>query len=219
MDRRPIAARKLPIVIRAAGALARAGVSANAISVVGMIACTLAGGALWATSQWPDWARWLYGLAAALIQLRLICNMLDGMVAIERGMQSKVGELYNEVPDRISDGATLIGLGYAAGSSPTLGMMAALLAVMTAYIRSMAKVAGAPQDFRGPMAKQQRMALVTVLCVFLAIAPAAWIAGAAVRGWTLTEMVLLVIGVGCVITCLRRLGRAYSVLSAGGGMQ
>src|SRR5438132_145918 len=65
--------------------------------------------------------RTLWVIAAALVQFRLACNMLDGMVAVESGVASPVGELYNEIPDRISDAAALIGLGYAAGGSATLG--------------------------------------------------------------------------------------------------
>ena len=29
---------------------------------------------------------------------RLLCNLLDGMVAVEGGKRSKSGELYNDVP-------------------------------------------------------------------------------------------------------------------------
>ncbi len=55
----------------------------------------------------------LLWLGAALgIQLRLVCNLIDGMVAIEGGMKSPVGGLYNEVPDRIADPLLLIAAGY-----------------------------------------------------------------------------------------------------------
>lgn len=33
---------------------------------------------------------------------RLLCNLLDGMVAVEGGKRSKSGELYNDVPGLIS---------------------------------------------------------------------------------------------------------------------
>ena len=36
-------------------------------------------------------------VAAGMIQLRLVCNLLDGMVAVEGGMKTKSGELYNDV--------------------------------------------------------------------------------------------------------------------------
>jgi phosphatidylglycerophosphate synthase len=85
-------------------------------------------------------------LAAVGVQLRLLANMFDGMVAIETGRTSAVGELYNEVPDRVSDTAVLVGAGYAAGGCPVLGYVAALLAVFIAYVRAQGRVAGASQE-------------------------------------------------------------------------
>ena len=41
------------------------------------------------------------------VQLRLLCNLLDGMVAVEQGKQTPFGVLYNEMPDRVSDSALL----------------------------------------------------------------------------------------------------------------
>jgi len=57
--------------------------------------------------------RILWLVAAGGAQLRLTGNMLDGMVALASGRASKVGELYNEIPDRVSDAAVFIGAGFA----------------------------------------------------------------------------------------------------------
>ncbi len=171
-DRRPIAARNLGIFQRLAPKLAHAGVSANSISVASAVMGIAAGASLVLTRFTPQpqvRALWLAG--AALIQLRLIANLLDGMVAISSGKASAVGELFNELPDRISDAATLAGLGYAAGSLPVLGWVAAILALITAYVRTLGKSVGAGSDFSGPMAKQQRMFVVTICCVFCACTP------------------------------------------------
>jgi len=40
-----------------------------------------------------------------------LCNLLDGMVAIEHGKQSQLGVLYNELPDRVSDSVLFVALG------------------------------------------------------------------------------------------------------------
>ncbi len=80
------------------------------------------------------------------------------MVAIEGGKKSKVGVLYNEVPDRVADSLFIVALGYAIGT-PWLGWLAALAAAVTAYIRVLGGTFGLAQDFRGPMAKQHRMAV------------------------------------------------------------
>lgn len=199
--------------------LARRGVSPNAISIGGAVASIIAGAGLIATSQVDDeWiARGLWMAAAGLAFVRLLANMLDGMVAIATGRASPVGELYNEVPDRVSDVAILVGLGYAAAGWPALGWAAALSAVLTAYVRAAARVAGAPQDYRGPMAKPHRMFVVIVTGVFMGLSPASWRAEMEAAGWSPPVVALMIITIGGVVTMARRLGRAAAVLRGGDG--
>ena len=135
-DRRPIAARDLGVTRRMAAALVARGASPNGISVAGMIAGMAAGLAFAAVAWWPGGAAALWLAGALLVQARLLANLLDGMVAIGRGVASPVGELFNEVPDRVSDTAVLVGLGVAAGSL-ALGLGAALAAMLTAYVLPM----------------------------------------------------------------------------------
>lgn len=137
-------------------------------------------------------------IAAALcIQLRLLCNLMDGMVAVEGGKGSAVGPLYNEIPDRIADSLILIGLGYGL-DLPALGWLAALVAAITAYIRTLGGALGQEQDFRGPMAKPQRMALLTAGCIV-----ACFEIGYRDSHYSLLLALLLVIA-GSVWTCVAR---------------
>lgn len=219
MDRRPIKSRNTSWAAGISGWLARRGASPNGISVLGVFFAAGAAVAFAMTSQasGPDQQiqlRLLWFAGALLCQLRLLCNLFDGMVAVARGVASAKGELYNEVPDRISDAAIFVGLGYAAGGCPTLGFTAALLAVFVAYVRALAKSVGCPSDFCGPQSKSQRMALVTVVTVYLALSPAAW-------RWTFTccdhslgeiAAALTVVILGCVITATRRLLHAAKYL-------
>ncbi|MFT8243655.1 CDP-alcohol phosphatidyltransferase family protein [Roseomonas sp. BN140053] len=209
-DRRPIAARNLAVTGRVAGWLIRRGASPDGISLAGMAAGTLAGLCFAGTAWWPAEARPFWLLGALLVQARLLCNLFDGMVAIGRGIASPVGELFNEVPDRVSDTAVLLGLGVAAGNWG-LGLLAALLAMATAYVRAVGKAAGAPSDFRGPMAKQQRMALATALGVWGALAPGSW------QGTLplLPAATLWVIAAGSLWTAARRLGGTARALRGG----
>src|SRR5207249_11225370 len=117
-----------------------------------MCACIVAGIALGVTSIVDYRILWI--IAALGAQLRLTANMLDGMVALASGRASKVGELYNEVPDRISDAAVFIGAGFAWGGNVTLGYVATILAIFTAYVRAAGKIAGGSNEFCGPMAQQ-----------------------------------------------------------------
>jgi phosphatidylglycerophosphate synthase len=208
-ERRPLASRDSAASKAVAHWLAVHGASPNAISLSGMIAGLGAGAALAATALVPSPAlsRLCFAAAAVLVQLRLLANMLDGMVAIETGRASPTGALYNEVPDRVSDAAMFIGAGYGLGGWPPLGYLAACLAVFLAYLRAQGKVAGAPQEFCGPMAKPQRAFAMTLLALYCALAPPAWQAGLLVRGWGPVAWVLMLVIVGESWTAGRRLRR------------
>lgn len=202
-DRRPIASRERRVFIQLAETLVRSGISANVVSIAGMVSGILCGVAFYLSSQIQYWRAFLI-IGAVCCQLRLLCNMLDGMVAIRSGQASRLGELYNEIPDRVSDSFALIGFGMIAGSSPTLGFTAALLAMFTAYIRAVGKCAGAPQAFHGPMAKPQRMFLLTLASFYLAISPAS-MQPLVLKQYGIASIVLLIICLGCLITVFRRL--------------
>ena len=152
--RRPIPARSSAWAGWLAGRIAATAVTPNQISLLSL-AFSVAGGILIAWGA--GWVCWVG--AAIIAQLRLLCNLLDGMVAMEGGKASRLGSLYNDLPDRLSDAALLIPLGYAAGS-PWLGgpQRSLQLSRPCACLRW---IAGQPQDFSGIMAKQHRM---NVLC-------------------------------------------------------
>ena len=208
--RRELRTRQTRWAAALAGWLARRGASPNAISVASVAFASLSGGCYAATVRthpaWVDGV--LLVVAAAGIQLRLLCNMLDGMVAVEWGRASRAGEIFNDLPDRLADTIIFCGAGYAAGGQhgPTLGWAAAVVALLTAYLRVLGRSVGAGTYFIGPMAKQHRMALLT----------AATLLSAAVvhRGWTrpvLTAALALIV-LGSLVTCVRRLRRIMADL-------
>jgi phosphatidylglycerophosphate synthase len=106
--------------------------------------------------------------------------------------------LYNEVPDRVADSLFIVALGYAIGM-PWLGWAGALAAAITAYIRVLGGSFGLPQDFRGPMAKPHRMAVLTAACVLGAVEQPLW-----GSHWALS-LAAWIIAVGSVATCGTRL--------------
>lgn len=211
-ERRPIASRERVWAQSVAHWLADRGASPNAISTAGM-ACGILAGAALAATQLPGWQSAGFVLAAVLVQLRLLANMFDGMVAIETQRTSPVGELFNEVPDRVSDAATLVGAGYAFGGSPALGFVAACLALFLAYLRAQGKVAGAHQEYCGPMAKQQRMFLVTLAALYSGLVPEAWqprFSFPAEAGTMAAALAAMFVGE--VVTVFRRLARISAAL-------
>jgi phosphatidylglycerophosphate synthase len=147
---------------------------------------------------------WIAG--AALIQARLICNLMDGMVAVEGGKKSPTGELWNEVPDRIADPLLLVCAGWAVGL-PWVGALAGWAALMTAYVRAVGATLTGVQDFCGPFAKQQRMAGLTVAALFTAAEPL-WNGHGQIM-----KAAVIAIAAGTAITLVRRLLRLAAKLN------
>ena len=192
-NRRPLATRSARWAKWLSAILVKSKFSPNQISVFS-IAPALAGA--WLLLYSPLSA-WILVLTAVCIQLRLLCNMLDGMVAIEGGKKSDVGVLYNEIPDRIADSLFIVALGYAI-FLPWLGWLGALLAAKTAYIRVLGGANGLAQNFCGPMAKPHRMFVMTLGCLI----------GAAELHFSGSNYALTVaayvIAIGSGLTCITR---------------
>jgi phosphatidylglycerophosphate synthase len=190
--------------------LARRGVSPNGISVASVAFASVGGACYAATLIWrAPWMDTVLFLAAAGgIQLRLLCNLLDGMVAVEWGKGSRAGEIFNDLPDRLADTIILCAAGYAAAGrhGPTLGWAAAVAALLTAYLRVLGRAVGAGTYFIGPMAKQHRMALLTVASVVAAVV-VHW-------GWhrRVLAVALGLIIAGSAVTLVRRLRRVVADL-------
>jgi phosphatidylglycerophosphate synthase len=191
--RRPLASRSSGWANALAAMLLKTPITPNQISVTSIAFAALAGMALFYAPRWPL----LYLVAVLGIQLRLLCNLLDGMVAVEGGRQSPVGSLYNEFPDRIADTIIIVAVGYAAGE-PVIGWAGALVAALTAYIRATGGALGLKQDFRGPMAKPHRMAVATAGCLLAMIEALMSGTSYAIR---ITAWVILL---GSVLTCYTR---------------
>jgi len=204
-NRRPLETRSRSWAQALARALSASRVTPNAISVASVVFAALGSAVLLFSPG-------ISGLvaAAACVQLRLLCNMLDGMVAIEGGRQTATGVLYNEIPDRIADSLLIVALGVAAGAA-WLGWLGALGAALTAYVRVLGGSLGLAQDFGGPLAKPHRMFVMTVGCLSGAVEIA--LAGSRhsllVAAW--------VVAMGALLTCVARSLRIAAALRARAG--
>jgi phosphatidylglycerophosphate synthase len=193
-NRRPLTSRNSAWAARLAAWAVQKGFSPNQISQASMAFAGLGFGLYAISPHGPGFLQFLcLVLAAATLQARLVCNLIDGMVAIEGGRGAKDGPFWNEAPDRVSDLLFLAGAGLAA-NQPALGLLAAALAIATAYIRELGRAEGFPPDFSGPLAKPQRMAVLTagtLLAAFYA------------TEWSLTVTLWIIIG-GTILTLIRR---------------
>jgi len=212
LPRRELATRRASWAKRLASLLARLGVQPNAVSMMS-IAFSFAALASFALAPRVNGSARaaLFIAAAAATQLRLLCNLLDGMLAVEGGLKTRTGELFNEIPDRVADVVILAGAGCSipdlAGGF-ALGAAAAIAAMFTAYVRVLAGALGGTQRFIGPMAKQHRMFVLTVGAIVSAIEAAAGLPAEAMR------VALGVIIIGAVATAWRRIESIAAELEA-----
>jgi phosphatidylglycerophosphate synthase len=163
MERRPIKTRGAAWARGLAKSLANAGISPNQISVASVIFGALSG-ISFALSATQNKALFLF-LAALFIQLRLICNLMDGMVAVEHKKKTNSGDIYNDVPDRFADFFIIVGAGYAVPdmfAAIPLAFTGASIAILTAYTRVLGASLKSPHYYNGIMAKPQRMAILTI---------------------------------------------------------
>ncbi len=201
-SRRPLTSRSSAWARRFAEGCVQKGYTPNQISraSVGFAALGLLFYAL--SSFGPGILQWLWLLlAAATIQARLVCNLIDGMVAVEGGQGTDDGAFWNEALDRLSDLLFLVGAGVAAGN-PGLGAFAAALAIATAYLRELGRAEGFAPDFSGPFAKPQRMAVLTGGTVIAAFYASDWTLG----------FTLWIIVAGTALTILSRSLRLIKAL-------
>ncbi|WP_052469185.1 CDP-alcohol phosphatidyltransferase family protein [Pseudomonas massiliensis] len=191
-NRRPIQARSTRWAATITARLVERDITPNQISTASVGFAGLGALALLA-----DTGFWSSLVCILAIQLRLLCNLFDGMVAIEGGRQSALGSLYNEFPDRLADSLLIVSLGYACGL-PALGWFAALAAALTAYVRVFGGSIGLPQRFSGPMAKQHRMAVMTGSLALNALESLLF------GTHHCLAVGLWIIGIGSAITCVTR---------------
>ena len=171
--RRPLASRDAPWARSLARRLAATRVTPNAISMASVGCASLAAVALVLAGRSDGATRVALWLVVAFgCQARLLCNLLDGLVAIEGGKRTADGPVWNELPDRVSDVLILVAAGFAI-ASPALGWAAAAAALWTAYVRELGHGIDGVSDFSGPLAKPQRMALVSAAAL-LSTLEGAW---------------------------------------------
>jgi phosphatidylglycerophosphate synthase len=206
-NRRPLASRQTGWAAALTRRLAATSITPNQISIASMVFSALAGSAFWAAGMAENTLphALLLVAAAAFCQARLLCNLFDGMVAIEAGKSAPDGGFWNEFPDRVSDLLIFAGIGYGIGH-PALGWAAVAMAILTAYVRELGRGCGLPADFSGPMAKQHRMAVATVAALASILEPL----------WSGRNELLLaalwLVALGSAVTVIRRSWRIVRAL-------
>ena len=200
MDRRPLKSRGTFWAQKLAQLIAGTGISPNQISILSIVMSLISLVFFYYSGQ----NKAFLVLAALFIQLRLLCNLFDGMVAVEYGKKTNTGDIYNDAPDRIADLFIIVGLGLSVTDNSMaihIAWFASAMAIMTAYVRVLGKSLGTESYFIGPMAKQHRMALVTLSAITDYIL---YLSG---TSFSISFYVLCIIAIGSTVTCFSRLSK------------
>ena len=214
-SRRPIADVFRRTANAAVRTCVRAGVHPDLVSYASVVAAAAAAACFVGSGRWPV----LLLLAPLFCFVRLWLNMLDGMVALASGKASPRGEIVNELPDRVSDVLIFVGVAHGGWADPFLAYWVAILAVMTAYVGTLAQAVTGRRRFEGWMSKQWRMVALAVgawaLWAAATVASDPPRAAASPGRLRVLDWTLWIILAGCVQTVVVRLVHTLRDLAPG----
>lgn len=178
-------------------ALAAAGVTANQVTLAALI-LSLGYGALIAGRPGARWPLW--GLPIFLF-VRMALNAIDGMLAREHGMKSRLGGLLNELGDVLSDAALYLPLGLVPGLPLFPIAVIVALAGASELTGVLTQAAGGERRYDGPMGKSDRAFVFGALGLALGLGapPAPW------APWLLGVIIALL-----VVTIINRARRGLA---------
>lgn len=132
--------------------LARAGVTANQVTLAAML-LSLATGAAIALA--PERTGLLLLLPLVLF-LRMALNAIDGMLAREHDQKTRLGAVLNELGDVVSDAALYLPLALVPGFPATLAVLIVLGAALSEMTGVLIQSLGGSRRYDGPMGKSDR---------------------------------------------------------------
>jgi CDP-diacylglycerol---glycerol-3-phosphate 3-phosphatidyltransferase len=173
------------------GALARAGVTANQVTIAAAAISLAEGAAIYASGA----ARWSLLLLPVVLFVRMALNAIDGMLAREWNQKSRLGAVLNELGDVVSDTALYLPLAVIPGVCALLVGLVAALAVMTEMAGVAAIQIGSPRRYDGPFGKSDRALVFGAL---------AFVLGVGVRSGLWTNIVFGLAALAAALTIFNR---------------
>ena len=143
--------------------LKRIGVSPNHITVFTIFFSLLIGYILFLAI---DNSFWFIVVALGLL-IRMMLNALDGMMANQFNLQSKLGEILNEIGDVISDIAIYFPFLYIEAIKSEYVIFFIFLSIINEFCGVLAKLISGSRRYDGPMGKSDRAFLVGIICIVL----------------------------------------------------
>ena len=186
------------------GAFARAGITANQVTLAALLASVVVG----ATFAFNPAAPWAALMIPVWLFLRMALNAIDGMLAREHDMQSNLGGILNELSDVVSDAALYLPFAFVAGISAEVIVLIVLLSVFTEMAGVVAVQVGASRRYDGPLGKSDRAFVFGLLGLLLGLGidPGKWV-----------NVALTVVAIATALTVVNRCRKALAELNAANG--
>jgi CDP-diacylglycerol--glycerol-3-phosphate 3-phosphatidyltransferase len=161
-DLKPAFQKTLRPVVRG---LSRLGVTPNQVTLSALFLSLAAGLliALWPQERWP-----LFFIPIALF-LRMALNAIDGMLAREHNMTTKLGAVMNEIGDVASDTVMYLPLALVPALSAPLIVVVNILAIISEMTGVVGVQIGATRRYDGPMGKSDRAFVLGSLALLIAL--------------------------------------------------
>ena len=144
--------------------LARAGVTANQVTIAAMLLSIGTGAAIYCYRS-----QHVLLLLPAVLFLRMALNAIDGMLAREHNQKTTLGAILNELGDVFSDSALYLPLAVIPGFAPKLVVLIVLLAVLSEMTGVIGVQIGASRRYDGPLGKSDRAFVFGALGLLLGL--------------------------------------------------
>ena len=156
-----------------AAALARAGVTANQVTLMALL-LSIGTGVLLYLFPLETWA---LAMVPVALFLRMALNAIDGMLAREHDMKTRLGAVLNELGDVISDAALYLPFAVIPGVPGRWVVLVVVTGILTEMAGVVAVQVGATRRYDGPFGKSDRAFLFGLIALLLAlgVAPGAWL--------------------------------------------
>jgi len=146
-------------------ALARAGVTANQVTLAAAL-LSAAGGAI---ILWQPAARWPLLLLPAVLFVRMALNAIDGMLAREHDMKSRMGAVLNELGDVVADAVLYLPLAAVPGVPAWAVIGLVIVGILVEMTGVVGVQIGASRRYDGPVGKSDRAFIFGLLAFLLGI--------------------------------------------------
>ena len=137
------------------------GISPNSITIFSIFLSFVISYFFWNASDNSSY----FLIVAFGLLLRMMLNALDGMMARIYNLQSKLGEVLNEVGDIVSDVAIYFPLIIFESLRIEIAIIFILLSIINEFCGLMAKLISGERRYDGPMGKSDRAFLIGIICI------------------------------------------------------